>query len=428
VRFPGFELSGRFLCGELFPGVDVALLDIPALFDRAGLYGDAAGPYPDEALRFITLARAAAYRAEAEKPDVVVAHDWHAALALPTLRTALDRGRNREIGVVQTVHNNAYQGRVHVENYGLTGLANDLFHAEGLEAYGSLCMLKGGTMWADRVVAVSPTYAREIQTPAFGEGLEGAYQSRAHRLTGIVNGIDTVRFDPSTDRTLPAHFRAEDPSGKDTCRRALLEGLGLDAPAPGLLCAGIGRFAPQKGWDVLAASIDGLVELGATLVLLGDGDPWIARLLEEKRKQYPKKVSVRFGYDDAFARRIYAGADAVLVPSRFEPCGLVQLIAQRYGAVPIAHAVGGLVDTIVDPVFRGASRDDPWKRSTGILFAPLSPDTLISAVARCAALGESGRLPDVQRRLLELDVSWDGPAALWETLFAGVADEARRRR
>ncbi len=431
LAFPGFALDGRFLCGTLFPGVEVALLDVPALYDRAGLYGEGGWDYGDNALRFIALCRAAAYRAEAEKPDVLVAHDWHAALSLAMLRTSLDRGHNRVIGTVQVVHNNAHQGRVPADAMALTGLAHDLFHVDGVEAWGSLCLLKGGVMWADRVVAVSPTYAREIQTHDFGEGLEGAYRARAHRLTGIVNGIDDVRFDPASDAALPAQFTADDLEGKSVCRARLLERCGLEPTPPGLLCAAIGRLAAQKGWDVIVRALDALIDKGASFVALGDGSPWIADALAEKARTHPRRVFFMSAYDDAFARQIYAGADVMLVPSRFEPCGLVQLIAQRYGAVPVAHATGGLVDTIQDPwlspVRAGTDAFDPWRRATGVLFSPLTPENLVQGVDRVAKLAQHGRLPEVQKRLLALDVSWDGPAQSWLSVLTEVIAEAKRR-
>lgn len=424
-------LHGRFSCGTLFPGVEVALLDVPALFDRAGLYGEGGREYADNGLRFVALCKAAAYRAEAEHPDVVVAHDWHAALTLPLLRTSLDRGPNRAIGTVQVVHNNAHQGRFPADLLGLTGLAPDLFHIDGLEAWGSLCLLKGGVMWADRIVAVSPRYARELQTHDFGEGLEGAYRARAHRLVGIVNGIDDTRFDPQNDAALPSSFSADDLSGKARCREALVARLGLDAPPAGLLCAAVGRLAHQKGWDIIARAVDALVDHGASLALLGDGAPAIAAALADAQARHPRRVSFRPAFDDALARHIYAGADLVLVPSRFEPCGLVQLIAQRYGTVPVAHATGGLVDTIHDPLAlparTGTDAFDPWRRATGVLFSPLSPENLVLAVERVHKLAEGGRLPEVQKRLLQLDVSWDGPAQSWVALLHDVVAEARKR-
>lgn len=431
VSLGGLGFSGRFLCGTLFPGVEAVLLDIPQLFDRAGLYGEGGRDYGDNGLRFVALCKAAAYRAEAEHPDVLVAHDWHAALTLAMLRTSLDRGANRSIATVQVVHNNAHQGRYPAEMMGITGLAHDLFHVDGLEAWGSLCLLKGGVMWADRIVAVSPTYARELQTHDFGEGLEGAYRARAHRLVGIVNGIDDTRFDPQNDAALPATFSADDLGGKARCRQALLSRCGLDEPPAGLFCAAVGRLAQQKGWDMIVRAADPLIERGASLALLGDGSPAIAQALADKHQLRPGRVFFRASYDDNLARQMYAGADVVLVPSRFEPCGLVQLIAQRYGAIPVAHATGGLVDTIHDPMAQptrtGTDSFDPWRRATGVLFSPLSPENLVLAVERVHKLAESGRLPEVQRRLLQLDVSWDGPAQSWVALLQEVVAEARKR-
>jgi starch synthase len=426
-----FEVNGRVLHASLFPGVDVVLLDMPLLYDRPGIYGEHGGSYGDNGLRFIALARAAAYLAHAQLPDVVVAHDWHAGLAIGALRTSLDRGRARGIGTVQVIHNNAHQGRLPSSCMALTGLAPDLFHADGVESWGELNSLKCGAVFADRVVAVSPQYAKEIQTPAFGEGLDGLYKSRAHRLSGIVNGIDAVRYDPATDMALQARFSSTDPAGKNECRRQTLRELNLEAPAPGLFVAAVGRLAAQKGWDVLLGAVDDLVARGATLALLGDGDRDLARALTEKARAYPGRVWFRAAFDEGTSRRLYAAADAVLVPSRFEPCGLVQLIAQRYGAVPVAHATGGLIDTIRDPLtssHRSAvDVEDPWRTATGVLFSPLSTDALVNAVGRVAALGASGRLPEVQRRLMAKDVSWDGPAQSWQAVLVEAADEGRRR-
>ena len=421
-----FEVSGRVLHGNLFPGVDVAAVDLPSLYDRPSIYGHA-----DDGLRFVALARAAAYVADAIHPDVVVAHDWHGALAIGVLRTSLDRGPTRGIGTVQVVHNNAHQGRFPASLMPHTGLALDLFHANGVESWGELNLLKCGAIFADRIVAVSPSYSKEIQTAAFGEGLEGMYRSRAHRLRGIVNGIDAARFDPASDAALPAHFSAAAPEGKALCRQALLAELSLHEPAPGMLFTAIGRLAAQKGWDVLLFALEGLLQKGATIALLGDGDKDLATQLHLKARQHPSRVCFRSAFDEGLSRRLYAGADAVLVPSRFEPCGLVQLIAQRYGTLPIGHATGGLQDTIRDPFFTPLKRaeevEDPWKSATGVLFSPLNAQALVDGAARVGALGASGRLKEVQRRLMAKDVSWDGPAQSWEAILTEVSTEGRLR-
>jgi starch synthase len=425
IALPDGELEGRWLEGWLAPSVRLRLLDLPELYDRPGLYGEQGRDYPDNPLRYIALSRAAAYLCEADPPDALVAHDWHAALAVATLRTIFPQGASRRVATVQAVHNNAYQGRCPPELYALTGLPPGLYHPDGVEAWGKLCLLKAGIRFADRIVAVSPGYAREIQRAPAGEGLEGAYTFLAHRLSGISNGIDTKRFDPATDAALPATFSAEKTEGKASCRAALLAELGLARTPPGRLCVSIGRFAQQKGWDVLADAVDALVAGGATLALLGSGDAAIAANIGAAAARHPRRVALRIGFDDALARRLYAAADAVLIPSRFEPCGLVQMIAQRYGALPVAHRVGGLSDSIAEPRRRAKGLD--WSQASGILFSPLSVETLVSATAAVATLADAGGLPALQRRLLGLDVSWRVPAMRWEHLLQSAARDALER-
>ena len=414
-----FDVVGRLLSGPLFPGVEVVFIDVPSLFDRAGLYGEHGHDYGDNDLRFIAFARAAAYVAEARDVDVVVAHDWHAALGIAALVTSMARGRNRRIATVQVVHNAAHQGRVPASSFGLTGLADDLFHPDGVESWGALNLLKAGVAFADRVVTVSPTYATEITTAEFGEGLEGLFRSRGRRLLGVVNGIDTVRFDPQTDRELPARFSAREPAGKAACRAALLHEVGLRPPAPGRFVAAVGRLAGQKGWDIIIDALDGLLAQGCSVALLGDGDAALAHALHEKSRQHPDRIWFHAGFNEPLSRRVYAGADAILVPSRFEPCGLVQLIAQRYGTVPVAHATGGLVDTIIDL--------DSSTTGTGVLFSPLGASGLVEAVARVGAVADGGGLAALQQRVMGLDVSWDVPARAWSAIFETVVAEARAR-
>lgn len=410
VSLPAPAGTARWLAGSL-AGVELRLLDAPALFDRASLYGPADAA---EASRYAAFARATAALVATERPDVLVAHDWHAALAIAVLRNGFDFGAARGVGTVQVVHNGAFLGRFPAEAFAATGLPSTLFHPDAVEFYGDLALLKGGLAFADRIVAVSPTYARELQTPELGEGIDGLYRFRAARLLGIANGIDVARYDPARDAALPARFDAANPGPKRLCRDDLVAQAGLDDPEPGRLLVAVGRLAAQKGWDVLADALPLLVERGASLVLLGDGDATIAARLRAAATRWPSRVHVAIGWDDALARRAYAGADCVLVPSRYEPCGLVQRLAQRYGALPVAHRTGGLVDTIED----GA---------TGVLFDPLTPAALADAVDRAAALLASRGVRNVQRALLALDVSWTEPAAEWERVLAEVAREAARR-
>jgi starch synthase len=402
---------GRWLEGRL-GALRLLLLDLPALYDRPQLY--AGGASADEAVRFVAFARAVAARAASETPDVLVAHDWHAALALCCLRTLHDFGPARGVGCVQVVHNNAFQGRFPAAAFAWTGLPGTLFHPDALEFWGDLALLKGGLVWADRLATVSPTHAAELQTPAHGAGLDGLYRWRAHRLHGIANGIDVARYDPETDPALPARYGAQYPKPKAACRAALLDALGLAAPAPGRLLAAIGRLTEQKGWDVLAEALPALVAAGASVALLGDGDPVLAERLRAAARRFPDRVAVTIGWDEALAHRLYAGADCALVPSRFEPCGLVQLVAQRYGTLPVAHRVGGLADTIVDG-------------ETGVLFAPLTAEALVAAAERAARLLAEQGADKVVRRLLALDVSWSAPAAAWEPVLAAAAREGRGR-
>jgi starch synthase len=361
------------------------------LFDRPGLYGDAGSSYSDNDWRFIAFARAAAYHAVHGNYDLVVAHDWQAALALSALRMhTFHPALGRMPRLVQVVHNNAHQGRFPASSFALTGLAADWWHPDGAEAYGELCLLKAGLVAADHVVTVSPTYAKEIHHEHSGEGLAGLYQrlDRAGRLSGIVNGIDVHRYPFSV-------------ANKSEARQTLIDAIGVDA-APHSLVVAIGRLAAQKGFDVLAESIPGLVQEGFTVAVLGDGDRTLATRLHQQCQSWPGRAWFGAGFDDARARQLYAAADLLLVPSRFEPCGLVQLLAQRHGAWPVAHRVGGLCDTIQDD-------------HTGTLFAPLDVGAVIAAAVRARSRLQSD--PGIPQRLATIDVSWDQRRVDWERVL-----------
>jgi starch synthase len=376
------------------------VLELPSLYDRPGLYAAS----PEDAPRFIALGRAGARLALEGRFDALVAHDWHAALAIGSLRLASPDAAASRVATVQVVHNGAHIGRFAASEMARTGLPPETFQPEGVEFYGDLCLLKAGLVAADRVVAVSPRYAQELTTPECGGGLDGVYRAASSRLVGIANGIDTRRFDPSHDTALAAPFSAERRQGRAVCRERLCAELRLDATGAGRLFAAVGRLSPQKGWDVLAASLDAMVADGASVALLGDGDRDIALQLEQAVRRHPGRVVFERGWNEPLSRRLYAGADAVLAPSRFEPCGLVQLLAQRYGSLPVAHRVGGFVDTIEDGV-------------SGVLFDPLEPAALVAATRRATGMLTAPGAEALRESLLRLDVSWRESARHWEALL-----------
>jgi starch synthase len=361
------------------------------LFQREGLYGDARGAYGDNGWRFIAFARAAAYHALHGNYDVVVAHDWPAALSLAALRMHSFHPALRMPRMIQVVHNNAHQGRLPASCFALTGLAADWWHPDGVEVFGELSLLKAGLVAADSVVCVSPTYAREVCTNACGEGLEGLYQ-RLHqqgRLHGIVNGIDPARF--------PFHL-----DNKPHIRAQVLHTTQLQAP-PHQLIVAIGRLAAQKGFDVLLDATPGLVDAGFSLAVLGDGDAALAHAWKHMAVRFPGRVSFHEGFDLARAQALYGAADMVMVPSRFEPCGLVQMLAQHHGAWPVAHSVGGLRDTIIDA-------------HNGTLFSPLDAHSLVQAALRARASIGAG---DAVKRLTNTPVSWPERLPAWQSVLHG---------
>jgi starch synthase len=390
--------------------VPTLLLSAPRYFDREGIYGEGGRDYPDNAARFVVFCRAALewLRERAGPPDVLHAHDWQAALSLAFLRgTAALYPELATTRTVQTIHNLAYQGRFWAADWHLLNLDARWFTSEFLEFYGEIDFLKGGLVFADAITTVSPRYAREIQTPEFGEGLDGVLRARADRIHGILNGIDTAAWDPTTDPALPAHYDASTLDGKARCKAALQEELGLAVDAETPLVAMVTRLAEQKGIDVAFGAAWELLPAGAIqLAVLGSGDPHWEQALHELAARYPGRVAVRIGFDEPLAHRLEAGADLFWMPSRFEPCGLTQLYSLRYGAVPIVHETGGLADTVV-----------PWDgtRGTGFTFRPCDTPALLAATRAAIA---------VRRRLvangMACDFSWDRSAAAYVELYRGL--------
>ncbi len=359
----------------------VWLLDCPPLFDRGGFYEQpGGGDWPDNALRFAVLCRAAVDLAPqilGGAPDVIHGHDWQAGLA-----TAFARLAGAPAATIFTVHNLAYRGMFSKHEVPALGLPWSSFDHHHLEFWDHLSFLKGGMAYADIVTTVSPTYAQEILTPERGEALDEFLRHDVARLVGIVNGIDTTSWDPGTDPALPARFGVADLGGKAACREALARELGLALPPGTALAVAIARMTSQKGLDLLADLVPELAALHVKLIVLGAGDLALEERWRWLADEHPRDLAVRIGFDPALSRRMYGGADLFVMPSRFEPCGLGQLYAMRYGAVPVVAAVGGLRDTVVDP---GPGDDELTDGAgTGFRFEPVTTAGLRGALARAA--------------------------------------------
>jgi starch synthase len=412
------------LDGRLASQVDLVVVDAPGLFDRPGVYGERGEDYPDNALRFAVLSRAAAelvrQRATGGRPvDVVHCNDWPTALVATYLRPlAAEVPALARVRIVLTIHNVAHQGLFPKETLASLGIGWDAFTVDGIEFYGAINMLKQGVLTADAVTTVSPTYAREIQAPEGGAGLEGVLRSRGESLFGIANGIDYAVWNPATDPALALRYDAEGVTGKARSKGPLQKELGLplDANVPVLAC--VGRMVEQKGMDLVAAVLPKLLRgTEAQVVIAGDGDAAVVEAIERAvAKSHGRAVFVRAA-DEALVHRMFAGADLVLVPSRYEPCGLVQMYGQRYGALPVAHATGGLVDTIVDC-------DAQLETGTGFLFEAASAQALLAASERAIAARILPRWPALVRRAMRLDRGWERPARRYEQIYRSLVAPA----
>lgn len=396
-------------------GVRRLFLEDRHFFDREGLYGDAAGEFDDSLERFAYFSRALVEDLPALglRPDVVHTNDWHTGLVGAWRSLAGDDHPARGAALVLTIHNLAYQGRFSGERFAVLGLPPRLFSPEVLEFWGDLNCLKAGLVFADAVTTVSRRYAEEILTPELGEGLDGVLRHDVRRLVGIRNGIDVERWDPRTDPWIAAPYGPDDLAGKVRCREALLADTGVK-PAPGAPLLGmIGRLVPQKGCDLVLEAADDILGSGAALVVLGSGDPGLERGFRDLARRAPGKVATTIGFDDLLAHQIEAGADAVLMPSRFEPCGLTQMASLRYGALPLVRATGGLADTVRD------LDEDPG--GNGFRFGPVTGSALAGAMQRLAAAHrDPDRWTSAMQRGMREDFSWDRSARDYEDLYRGL--------
>lgn len=420
VEMGGHRYATTAHVREIGRGVRLALIDQPALFDRDGIYGVGSQDYEDNPRRFAFLSLAALElaRQDGQPVDIVHGHDWPAGLVPVYLRSryAADPVLGRA-ATVFTIHNVAFKGLCSADWLPQLGIGWDWFGVDGLEYWLHASLLKGGIVASDVITAVSRRYAQEIQTPEVAFGFEGVIRANRERLIGIRNGIDTEAWNPATDVHLPMPYDASTVAqGKSAARQRLLEVFGLpdDQAARGRpVLAMISRMVDQKGLDLIADVAHELVALDATIVVMGEGEPWYEEMWRSLARQHPDRVAVRVGFDEAVSHLIEAGADLLMMPSRYEPCGLNQMYSMRYGTVPVVRATGGLADTV-----------DDFQRSTGagtgFVFAEATGQALLDALRR--ALTVWREQPEAWRKLqqagMSRDFSWEASARAYLEAYA----------
>jgi starch synthase len=405
-------------------GHPLLVLDAPTLFDRkGGIYGDSGGvDWHDNWRRFSALSRVAADLASGAIPnwhfDILHAHDWQAGMAPAYLRYAPGPGPSAPS--ILTIHNIAFQGRFDRSIFDFLGLPPQANDINGVEYYGGIGFLKAGLASADAITTVSPTYAKEIRDPSFGMGLEGLIRTRASIVSGILNGIDTSVWNPQSDTALAARYEPQDLEKRRINKKTIETGFGL-APGEGPLFTVISRLTWQKGMDVLADQLDTLVSLGGRLAVLGTGEAPLEASFRAAAARHPGRIGVAIGYDERLSHLLQGGADATLIPSRFEPCGLTQLYGLAYGCVPVAARTGGLADTIIDANEAALNNGV----ATGILFDEVNGENLSDAVRRTVTLFEQKEVwQRIQQEGMRADFSWKRVGARYAELYKKIVGEA----
>ena len=387
-------------------GVQVFLVGRDEYFDRTGVYGTDGRNYDDNCERFIYFSRAVVELARHmdPAPDILHAHDWQTALVPAFVRDA-----GLPFGTVLTIHNMAFQGSFWGHDYSLTNLPGHFFGS--VEFHGRMNFLKGGIVCADAVTTVSERYARDIQSPEFGCGLEGVVRANAHKLVGILNGADYSIWNPATDELIPANYTAESISGKRVCRDALLQELGMQPEPRGPVFSLVSRLADQKGIDLLVPLLDRILADDVRLIVLGEGEPAYERELLVASRKYPGKFVFRQGFDDRMAHRIEAGANVTLIPSHFEPCGLTAMYSLKYGTIPVAHISGGLHQIIQD-------FDPTTNTGNGFVFFDSKIEALWDAISRAKKLfADQAVWTGLMLRAMQSDFSWPAAAARYEKVY-----------
>jgi len=416
VSWADWAAEANFLRTTL-PGTDIPLVLVgnDYYFHRPQIYSPRIDGYDDGIERFTFFCRAVIRGCEllGITPDIVHAHDWHTALLPAYLHSGLrGSGEFGHARSVYTIHNLNYQGIAGLQRFMMVGLHSRYWAPDALEHFGNLNLMKGGIILADQVTTVSPTYAREIQTSEHGAGLDGILRSLSFKLQGIVNGVDVDDWDPETDPHLKSHFSAQRLAGKNLSKRALLRELKLPLKAKTPLLSFISRLVDQKGIDLLVAALPHMLAAGAQAVILGSGEPRYESALQQIAARFPDSCRVVIGFDNALAHRIYAGADILLMPSMYEPCGLNQMYALRYGTVPVVRMTGGLADTVIP--FYGANLDT----ANGFGFLSTNPADFFTATWLAML---NYREPKTWRRLqangIAADFSWERSAREYESVY-----------
>ncbi len=412
------------LLGVRAEGLELFLLDAPHLFDRAhGIYIDGTGKdWADNAQRFAALSQAAAHvalhGANGWKPDILHAHDWQAALAPWYLRQ-----EGSDLPSVMTIHNIAFQGVFPRKLIPTLKLDKEGFTQDGYEYWNQISFLKAGIVASDRITTVSPTYAQELLLPEFGMGLEGLLQQRRPELSGILNGIDTTIWDPESDPAITAPYSAKSLKNKAVNRKTIEKRFNLKPNAKAPLFCVISRLTSQKGLDLLLDALPHLVWRGARLAVLGTGDKEFEAAFAKAANTYAGSVGTIIGYDENLSHLMQAGSDAILVPSRFEPCGLTQLYGLRYGTLPVVARTGGLADTVID------ASDAALKAgcATGFQFAPVTTAALQNAIDRaCDLFADRRAWTRLMRNAMRHPVGWDASAPAYRALFTSLVERAAR--
>lgn len=406
-------IGDREIEGKIFSDRSSAyFIDCDEFFGREELYGTPRGDYIDNASRFIFFSRGVleTCRTLNFKPDVIHCNDWQTGLIPLYLKTIYFDTFFKDTASLFTIHNLGYQGLFPASEMPLTGLGWELFTPEGIEFYGDVSFLKAGLISADVLTTVSNTYAKEILQKEFGFGLEGVLQKRAKDLYGVINGIDYNEWDPSRDEFIPKKFSIDSLQGRAECKRRLVKEASLhkvDRPLIGM----VGRFSAQKGLDLVLQSLEELAVLGVNLVLLGKGDELFHIGFSEAAQKYKGRVFVNIGFEETLAHRIYAGSDFFLIPSKYEPCGLGQLISMRYGSIPIGRKTGGIADTVQD-------YNPLASKGTGFLFSDFTPSAMQDAIKRALCLyTDRDKMRKVIRDAMKMDFSWKRSAERYIELY-----------